>query len=62
MFDNVAYPLKLRKVAAGEIKERVQRVLDQLGLGTLATAIRTNSPVASSSGWPSAGRWFTTRR
>ncbi len=33
--DNVAYPLKLRKVAAGEIKERVQRVLDQLGLGHL---------------------------
>lgn len=62
VFDNVAYPLKLRKVAAGEIKERVQRVLDQLGLGTLATAIRTSSPVASSSGWPSAGRWFTTRR
>ncbi|MGY6684744.1 ABC transporter ATP-binding protein [Klebsiella pneumoniae] len=26
VFDNVAYPLKLRKVAAGEIKERVQRV------------------------------------
>ncbi len=35
VFDNVAYPLKLRKVAAGEIKERVQRVLDQLGLGYL---------------------------
>ena len=36
VFDNVAYPLKLRKVAAGEIKERVQRVLDQLGLGQLS--------------------------
>ncbi|HGS5996115.1 TPA: ABC transporter ATP-binding protein [Klebsiella pneumoniae] len=35
VFDNVAYPLKLRKVAAGEIKVRVQRVLDQLGLGHL---------------------------
>ncbi|MDP1125645.1 ABC transporter ATP-binding protein [Klebsiella pneumoniae] len=35
VFDNVAYPLRLRKVAAGEIKERVQRVLDQLGLGHL---------------------------
>ncbi|HBW2285850.1 TPA: ABC transporter ATP-binding protein [Klebsiella pneumoniae] len=35
VFDNVAYPLKLRKVAAGEIKERVQCVLDQLGLGHL---------------------------
>ncbi|HDS4948317.1 ABC transporter ATP-binding protein [Klebsiella aerogenes] len=35
VFDNVAYPLKLRKVASGEIKQRVQSVLDQLGLGHL---------------------------
>lgn len=35
VFDNVAYPLKLRKVASGEIKQRVQRVLEQLGLGHL---------------------------
>ena len=33
VFDNVAYPLKLRKVASGEIKQRVQSVLEQLGLG-----------------------------
>ncbi|MGE5980990.1 ABC transporter ATP-binding protein [Klebsiella aerogenes] len=36
VFDNVAYPLKLRKVAIGEIKQRVQSVLEQLGLGHLA--------------------------
>ncbi|HBS6069626.1 ABC transporter ATP-binding protein [Klebsiella aerogenes] len=36
VFDNVAYPLKLRKVASGEIKQRVQSVLEQLGLGHLA--------------------------
>ncbi|HDS6471563.1 TPA: ABC transporter ATP-binding protein [Klebsiella aerogenes] len=35
VFDNVAYPLKLRKVACGEIKQRVQSVLEQLGLGHL---------------------------
>ncbi len=35
VFDNVAYPLKLRKVASAEIKQRVQTVLDQLGLGHL---------------------------
>ncbi|MRT51324.1 MULTISPECIES: ABC transporter ATP-binding protein [unclassified Raoultella] len=35
VFENVAYPLRLRKVAAGEIKQRVQAVLDQLGLGHL---------------------------
>ena len=35
VFDNVAYPLKLRKTASAEIRERVQAVLDQLGLGKL---------------------------
>ena len=35
VFDNVAYPLKLRKVASGEIKQRVQSILEQLGLGHL---------------------------
>lgn len=35
VFDNVAYPLKLRKVSSGEIKQRVQSVLEQLGLGHL---------------------------
>lgn len=35
VFENVAYPLKLRKVSAGEITQRVQDVLNQLGLGHL---------------------------
>lgn len=35
VFENVAYPLKLRKVASAEINQRVQSVLDQLGLGHL---------------------------
>ncbi len=35
VFENVAYPLKLRKVSSAEIATRVQSVLDQLGLGTL---------------------------
>ena len=35
VFDNVAYGLKLRKMGAGEIKERVNEVLKQLGLGHL---------------------------
>lgn len=33
--DNIGYPLKLRKVPSAEIKQRVQAVLDQLGLGHL---------------------------
>nr|WP_315300079.1 ABC transporter ATP-binding protein [Raoultella terrigena] len=37
VFENVAYPLRLRKVASGEIAQRVQAVLDQLGLGHLGS-------------------------
>lgn len=35
VFENVAYPLKLRKTSAKEITHRVQAVLEQLGLGQL---------------------------
>ena len=35
VFDNVAYGLKLRKMGSSEIKERVNEVLKQLGLGHL---------------------------
>ncbi|HTK00657.1 MAG TPA: ABC transporter ATP-binding protein [Bordetella sp.] len=36
VFDNVAYPLQLRRTPTAETKQRVQEVLDQLGLGHLA--------------------------
>jgi iron(III) transport system ATP-binding protein len=36
VFENVAYGLKLRKVAQGEIRTRVHGTLDQLGLSGLA--------------------------
>ncbi|GHD58460.1 ABC transporter ATP-binding protein [Jeongeupia chitinilytica] len=36
VFDNVGYGLSLRKVPQAEIKQRVQKALDQLGLGHLA--------------------------
>ena len=35
VFDNVAYPLKLRKLPASEIKDKVNEVLKNLGLGHL---------------------------
>jgi iron(III) transport system ATP-binding protein len=35
VFDNVAYGLKLRKVATGDIATRVRQVLEQLSLGHL---------------------------
>src|SRR5436305_78649 len=36
VFDNVAYGLKLRGLASGEIKARVEKVLAQIGLAHLA--------------------------
>jgi len=35
VFDNIAYPLKLKKVHKQETKKRVQRVADMLGIGDL---------------------------
>ena len=35
IFDNIAYPLKVRRRPRDEIRRRVQRVLDMLGMGTL---------------------------
>lgn len=35
--ENVAYPLRMRRVAKAEVEERVRRVLDQVHLGALAS-------------------------
>ncbi len=35
VFDNIAYPLKLQKLPKEEIRERVQRVADMMGIGHL---------------------------
>jgi iron(III) transport system ATP-binding protein len=58
----VAYPLKLRKVAAAEIKQRVQAVLDQLGLGHLGNRHPHQLSGGQQQRVASAGRWSTTRR
>src|SRR5665213_3244859 len=39
VFDNVAYGLKLRKVAAAEIRTRVDTALKNLGLGALGARL-----------------------
>ena len=36
VFGNVAYPLQLRGVSGGEVKTRVQKALDSIGIGHLA--------------------------
>ena len=35
VFNNIAYPLKLKKVHRKEMKERVQKVADMMGIGEL---------------------------
>ena len=35
VFNNIAYPLKLKKVHRKEVKERVQKVADMMGIGEL---------------------------
>ncbi|MCW1750221.1 ABC transporter ATP-binding protein [Rhizobium sp. 6AS6] len=37
VFENVAYPLRMRRVAKAEIETRVRRVLDQVDLSTLGS-------------------------
>src|SRR6267378_3105833 len=39
IFENVAYGLRLRKLAAAEVRSRVERILDLLQLGPLATRL-----------------------
>ncbi|SQA96308.1 Spermidine/putrescine import ATP-binding protein PotA [Cedecea neteri] len=58
VFENVAYPLKLRKVATAEINQRVQAVLDQLGLGHLGQRHPyqlSGGQQAARGHWPGAG-------
>jgi multiple sugar transport system ATP-binding protein len=45
VFDNIAFPLRLRRVAAAEVERRVRGIVEMLGLGALAAA-----PVRSLSG------------
>ena len=40
----------------------MQSVLDQLARGILAIAIRISSRRTAAAAWPSAGRWYITRR
>ncbi|CAK8738900.1 Spermidine/putrescine import ATP-binding protein PotA [Sodalis praecaptivus] len=62
VFDNVAYPLKLRKISAAERASRVQQVLEELGLGHLGQRHPYQLSGDNSSGSPLAARWCTTRR
>ena len=47
VFDNVAYPLQLRRLARPLVREKVARVLDLVGLGGMVVAGRRTRVAAS---------------
>ena len=47
VFDNLAYGLKLRRLADEDIKPRVEAVAERLGIGNCCSANRSSCPAAS---------------
>ena len=61
--ENVMYPMELRGITAREAKGRAAQLVERVGLPPRPwTATPPCSPAASSSGWPSPGRWGWTPR
>ena len=50
VFQNISYPLKLKKVPMNEMRERTQRVADMMGIGHLLDRKPAQLSVASSNG------------
>ena len=59
--DNVAYPLRIRKVAAEERQRRVKHILEVVGLGAHMHKKPAECPAASNSAWRLPGRWCSSR-
>ena len=53
--ENMAFPLKLRKVPQEEINRRVNQAAEILDITSIWTGSPRPSPAASASVWPSAG-------
>lgn len=53
--ENIASPLKVRRMPAAEIEREVKRAADLCGWAIILTASRLNFPVGSSSAWRSHG-------
>ena len=62
VFDNMAFSLKLAKVDAATIKEKVQRAAEILNLVPISTATRGSFPAVSGSASPWGGRSCAIRR
>ncbi len=59
---NVELPLLYARVSARQRAKRAKELLAQVGMSERAATSRTNFRAARSSGWPSHGRWRTSRR
>ena len=61
VFENVAFPLRRKKLAEDVIGQRVRSVLDKVGLGGLKSAALRSCPVASSNASRWRARWPVSR-
>ena len=63
VFENLAFPLRMRKVAKPALDTQVQAHRQRARASTICSiGTRGSSPAASSSASRSAGRWCATRR
>ena len=61
LFDNVDVPLRYRGLPAAERRQRIEKALGDVGLGSRMKTSRPNCPVASSNAWPSPAPWPANR-
>ena len=57
VFENIAFGLRIAKVPADEIEQRVTEMLGVVSLKALSTGGSISSPAASSSVWPLHAHW-----
>jgi putative spermidine/putrescine transport system ATP-binding protein len=55
--ENLAFPLRVRKMGKAEIEDRVKRALEMVELPRWPAACRPSFPAASSSAWRWPARW-----
>jgi ABC-type sugar transport system ATPase subunit len=58
VFDNIAYPLRSRKLNKADIQKTVQELAELTNITPLLNGRRSVCPVVSSKGWPWHGHWL----
>src|SRR6266581_8609855 len=62
VFENVAYPLRVRGVGGQRLSQAVQNALDHVGLGSMAQRPATQLSGGQQQRWRSLGVWCSSRR